>query len=174
MLQPIGSGERCVSIQADISKMEDIDRIYKKIAGDGKALDVLFANAGGGSFAPLGSVTEEQYDATFTTNVKGTLFTVQKSLPHLNDGSSIILKASIASVKGIPGLSVYSAAKAALRSFARVWMMDLLLRPHAKIPKPRYWNCTASFFIAAFSRVTSPDSRLCKAISAAIERPRIR
>jgi NAD(P)-dependent dehydrogenase (short-subunit alcohol dehydrogenase family) len=76
-------GERCVSIQADISKMEDIDRIYKKIAGDGKTLDVLFANAGGGSFAPLGSVTEEQYDATFTTNVKGTLFTVQKSLPHL-------------------------------------------------------------------------------------------
>jgi NAD(P)-dependent dehydrogenase (short-subunit alcohol dehydrogenase family) len=118
-------GERCVSIQADISKMEDIDRIYKKIAGDGKALDVLFANAGGGSFAPLGSVTEEQYDATFTTNVKGTLFTVQKSLPHLNDGSSIILNASIAAVKGIPGLSVYSAAKAALRSFARVWMMDL-------------------------------------------------
>src|SRR4030081_1300784 len=116
-------GERCVSIQADISKMEDIDRIYKKIAGDGKALDVLFANAGGGSFAPLGSITEEQYDATFTTNVKGTLFTVQKSLSHLNDGSSIILNASIASVKGIPGLSVYSAAKAALRSFARVWMM---------------------------------------------------
>jgi NAD(P)-dependent dehydrogenase (short-subunit alcohol dehydrogenase family) len=113
-------GERCVSIQADIFKMEDIDRIYKKIAGDGKALDVLFANAGGGSFAPLGSITEEQYDATFATNVKGTLFTVQKSLPHLNDGSSIILNASIASVKGIPGLSVYSAAKAALRSFARV------------------------------------------------------
>src|SRR5258708_25252867 len=103
-------GQRCVSIQADISKMEDIDRIYKKIAGDGKALDVLFANAGGGSFAPLGSITEEQYDATFTTNVKGTLFTVQKSLPHLNDGSSIILNASIASVKGIPGLSRYSAA----------------------------------------------------------------
>jgi NAD(P)-dependent dehydrogenase (short-subunit alcohol dehydrogenase family) len=118
-------GDRCVSIQADISRMEDIDRIYKKIAGDGKTLDVLFANAGGGSFAPLGSITEEQYDATFTTNVKGTLFTVQKSLPHLNDGSSIILNASIASVKGIPGLSVYSAAKAALRSFARVWMMDL-------------------------------------------------
>src|ERR1700694_5418554 len=112
-------GERCVSIQADISKMEDIDRIYKKIAGDGKALDVLFANAGGGSFAPLGSITEEQYDATFKTNVKGTLFTVQKSLPHLNDGSSIILNASIASVKGIPGLSVYSAAKAALRSLGR-------------------------------------------------------
>src|ERR1700756_3875525 len=110
-------GEQCVSIQADISKMEDIDRIYKKIAGDGKALDVLFANAGGGSFAPLGSITEEQYDATFATNVKGTLFTVQKSLPHLNDGSSIILNASIASVKGIPGLSVYSAAKGALRSF---------------------------------------------------------
>jgi len=118
-------GERCASIQADISEMEDIDRIYKKIAGDGKTLDVLFANAGGGSFAPLGSITEEQYDKTFTTNVKGTLFTVQKSLPHLNDGSSIILNASIASVKGIPGLSVYSAAKAALRSFARVWMMDL-------------------------------------------------
>lgn len=118
-------GERCVSIQADISRMEDIDGIYKRIAGDGKALDVLFANAGGGSFAPLGGITEEQYDSTFTTNVKGTLFTVQRALPHLRDGSSIILNASIAAVKGIPGLSVYSAAKAALRSFARVWMMDL-------------------------------------------------
>src|SRR5258708_32748459 len=104
-------GERCVSIQADISKMEDSERIYKKIAGDGKALDVLFANAGGGSFAPLGSITEEQYDATFTTNVKGTLFTVQKSLPHLNDGSSIILNASLPSLKPLPPFTPYTPPK---------------------------------------------------------------
>src|SRR5258708_38279833 len=78
-------GERCVSIQADISRMEDIDRIYKKIAGDGKALDVLFANAGGGSLAPLGSITKEQYDATITTNRKVTLLTCQKFLTPLHD-----------------------------------------------------------------------------------------
>src|SRR6202022_4183956 len=113
-------GERCVSIQADISKMEDIDRIYKKIAGDGKALDVLFANAGGGSFAPLGSITEEQYDPTFKTNVKGTLFTVQKPPPPPNDGGPITRKPPIASVKAIPGWAVYSAAKVALRSFGGV------------------------------------------------------
>lgn len=118
-------GKHSASIQADISRMEDIDRIYQQIADDGKTLDVLFANAGGGSYAPLGSITEDQYDVTFTTNVKGTLFTVQKSLPHLNDGGSIILNASMASIKGIPGLSVYGATKAALRSFARSWMMDL-------------------------------------------------
>ena len=168
-------GERCVSIQADISKMEDIDRIYKKIAGDGKALDVLFANAGGGSFAPLGSITEEQYDATFTTNVKGTLFTVQKSLPHLNDGSSIILNASIASVKGIPGLSVYSAAKAALRSFARVWMMDLRerrIRVNVISPAPP----THRDFVlqqAPHRRICSDSSRLRPAVyrQAELERP---
>src|SRR3984893_14049874 len=162
-------GERCVSIQADISKMEDIDRIYKKIADDGKALDVLFANAGGGSFAPLGSITEEQYEATFATNVKGTLFTVQKSLPHLNDGSSIILNASIASVKGIPGLSVYSAAKAALRSFARVWMMDLRersicsdssrLRPavyrQAELERPGRLPVLLSFWLARVQHLST-------------------
>src|SRR6202171_3079986 len=116
---------RVKAVRADASILADLDKLFAQIKQEQGRLDILFANAGGGSFAPLGSITEEQYDQTFNTNVKGTLFTVQKSLPHLNDGSSIILNASIASVKGIPGLSVYSAAKAALRSFARVWMMDL-------------------------------------------------
>src|SRR6202140_3358071 len=157
-------GERGGSIQADISKMEDIDRTYKKIAGDGKALDVLFANAGGGSFAPLGSITEEQYDATFTTNVKGTLFTVQKSLPHLNDGSSIILNASIASMKGIPGLSVYSAAKAALRSFPRVWMMDLRerrIRVNVISPRPTGISCRSRLHTGGSAAIRRDSGQRC-------------
>ena len=88
-------------------------------------MDILFANAGAGTFAPIGSITEEDYERTFDANVKGVLFTVQKALRLMNDGGSTILNASIASIKGIPGLSVYSATKAALRSFSRVWMMDL-------------------------------------------------
>jgi len=119
----IGNG--VTAVNADSSKLDDLDEVYSVLQRDHRKLDILFANAGGGTFAPIGNITEEDFDATFDTNVKGVLFTVQKALPHFNDGGSIILNASIAASKGIPGLSVYSASKAALRSFSRVWMMDL-------------------------------------------------
>ena len=88
-------------------------------------IDVLVANAGGGEFAPLGQITEAHYDKTFATNVKGTLFTVQKALPLLSKGSSVILTGSTTSVLGGPAFSVYSATKAAIRNFARSWIQDL-------------------------------------------------
>jgi NAD(P)-dependent dehydrogenase (short-subunit alcohol dehydrogenase family) len=102
-------------------------------------LDIVFANAGGGQFAPLGAITEEQFDKTFNSNVKGLLFTVQKALPLLRDGSSVILNASIVSMKGMAAFSVYSATKAAVRSFARTWTVDLKqrkIRVNALSPGP--------------------------------------
>ena len=99
--------------------------MFAQIKQEKGHLDVVFANAGGGSLAPLGSITEEHYDQTFNLNVKGLLFTVQKALPLIPDGGSIILNASIVSIKGMPAFSVYSATKAAVRSFARSWTSDL-------------------------------------------------
>jgi NAD(P)-dependent dehydrogenase (short-subunit alcohol dehydrogenase family) len=113
------------AIPADVSNLADLDRVYRVIADDGRRLDILLANAGSGTYASLESITEEHYDGIFDTNVKGVLFTVQKALAHFNDGGSIILTASIASIKGIPALSVYNATKAAVRSFARSWILDL-------------------------------------------------
>ena len=112
-------------IRGDVSKLPDLDRIYATIREIKGRLDVLFANAGGGSLAPLGQITEEQFDTTFGTNVRGLLFTVQKALPLMPQGSSIILNASTASIVGTPAFSVYSATKAAVRSFARNWTLDL-------------------------------------------------
>ena len=103
-------------MRADASILADLDKLFAQIKQEQGRLDILFANAGGGSFAPIGSITEEQYDQTFNTNVKGLLFTVQKALPLIPDGGSIILNASIVSVKGTAALSVYSATKAAVRS----------------------------------------------------------
>jgi NAD(P)-dependent dehydrogenase (short-subunit alcohol dehydrogenase family) len=123
-------GANIAGIVADASKLKDLDKVFARISEEKGQLDIVFANAGGGSFAPLGSITEEQYDSTFNTNVKGVLFTVQKSLPLLRDGASIILNASISGVKGFPAFSVYSATKAAVRSFARSWTTDL---KHRKI-----------------------------------------
>jgi NAD(P)-dependent dehydrogenase (short-subunit alcohol dehydrogenase family) len=121
-------GSSVVGIVADASKLNDLDNVFDRISKEKGRLDIVFANAGGGSFLPLGSITEEHYIATFDTNVKGVLFTVQKSLPLLPDGASIILNASTTSVKGLPAFSVYSASKAAVRSFARSWTTDLKLR----------------------------------------------
>ena len=121
-------GRNVTAIQADASKLEDIDRLYSVIEKEKGRLDIVFANAGGGSFAPLGSITEEQYDQTFNTNVKGLLFTVQKALPLLPDGATIVLNASVVSIKGAPAFSVYAATKAAVRSFARGWANDLSAR----------------------------------------------
>jgi NAD(P)-dependent dehydrogenase (short-subunit alcohol dehydrogenase family) len=119
-------GEKQVkAVRADSSNLADLDRLFEQIKKEKGRLDVVFANAGGGELAPLGAITEEHYDKTFNTNVKGLLFTVQKALPLIPDGGSIILNASIVSQKGMPAFSVYSATKAAVRSFARGWTQDL-------------------------------------------------
>ncbi|MGL5835512.1 MAG: SDR family oxidoreductase [Waterburya sp.] len=118
-------GKNVMGIQSDVSNLADLDRLYAAIEQEQGRLDVIFANAGGGEFIPLGSITEEHFDKTFNTNVKGLLFTVQKALPLLPEGASIILNASTASTVGTPAFSVYSATKAAVRSFARNWTLDL-------------------------------------------------
>jgi NAD(P)-dependent dehydrogenase (short-subunit alcohol dehydrogenase family) len=118
-------GETAIGIQGDTSRSADLDRLFARIREKYGRIDVLFANAGAGEFLPLGAITEEHFDATFAVNVKGTLFTVQKALPLMLDGSCVVLNASIASVKGMPAFSVYSATKAAVRSFARGWAVDL-------------------------------------------------
>ena len=112
-------GKNVTAVQGDVSHLADLDRLYATVKQQKGRIDILFANAGGGEFAPLGSITEAHYDKTFNINVKGVLFTVQKALPLLVDGGAIILNASIVSSKGMPAFSVYSATKAALRSFAR-------------------------------------------------------
>ena len=118
-------GTQLKAVRADASSLSDLDRLFEQIKQEKGRLDIVFANAGGGSFAPIGSITEELYQQTFDTNVKGVLFTVQKALPLVPDGGSIILNASIAGIKGMPAFSVYSATKAAVRSFARTWTTDL-------------------------------------------------
>jgi NAD(P)-dependent dehydrogenase (short-subunit alcohol dehydrogenase family) len=118
-------GGNASGIQADSAKMADLDRPCSQVKADAGRIDILFANAGGGSNLPLGSITEEQYDDTFGRNVKGVLFTVQKALPLLVDGASVILTGSTASIVAMPAFSVYGASKAALRSLARHWTLDL-------------------------------------------------
>jgi NAD(P)-dependent dehydrogenase (short-subunit alcohol dehydrogenase family) len=118
-------GPRAVAFLADSANLGDLDRLYELINREAGRIDILFANAGGGSSLPLGSITEEQYDDTFSRNVKGVLFTVQKALPLLVDGASVILTGSTASIVGMAAFSVYGASKAAVRSFARHWALDL-------------------------------------------------
>jgi NAD(P)-dependent dehydrogenase (short-subunit alcohol dehydrogenase family) len=116
------------AVPGDVSKPADLDRLFAQIKREKGRLDVLFANAGVAKFAPLGTITEEFYDSIFDINVKGLLFTVQKALPLMPDGASIILNASIVGSKGLPANSVYAATKAAVRSFARTWTTDLKAR----------------------------------------------
>ena len=118
-------GKNVTGVQADSSKLDDLDRLYATVKKEKGRIDVLFASAGSGELGPLGSITEEQFDKTFGLNVRGTLFTVQKALPLFSDGGSIILNGSIAGVKGFAGAGVYSASKAAVRSFARTWTVEL-------------------------------------------------
>ena len=118
-------GSNVTAVQADAAKLDDLDRLYAQIKKEKGRVDIVFANAGGGEFAPLGSITEEHFDKTFNVNVKGLLFTVQKALPLMPNGGAVLLNASIVSIKGMPAFSVYSATKAAVRSFARSWTMDL-------------------------------------------------
>jgi NAD(P)-dependent dehydrogenase (short-subunit alcohol dehydrogenase family) len=113
------------AIQADSAKNADLDRLYAEVKESAGKIDILFANAGGGSRAALGRITEEHFDDIFSRNVKGVLFTVQKALPLLVDGASVILTGSTVGTIGTPALSVYSASKAAVRNFARSWTMDL-------------------------------------------------
>jgi NAD(P)-dependent dehydrogenase (short-subunit alcohol dehydrogenase family) len=117
-------GGDVTGVQGDVTKLADLDRLYEAVKSKGR-IDVVFANAGVAEFAPLGNITEEHFDRLFDINVKGTLFTVQKALPLMNDGGSIIINGSVASVKGTPAFGVYGATKAALRSFVRTWTMDL-------------------------------------------------
>jgi NAD(P)-dependent dehydrogenase (short-subunit alcohol dehydrogenase family) len=118
-------GGQVKAVRADSSSLTDLDKLFAQIKQEKGRLDIVFANAGGGSFAPLGTITEDHYNQIFDTNVKGVLFTVQGALPLIPDGGSIILNASVASVKGLGAFSVYSATKAAVRSFARGWTTDL-------------------------------------------------
>jgi NAD(P)-dependent dehydrogenase (short-subunit alcohol dehydrogenase family) len=117
-------GSNVTGVQGDVANLADLDRLYETVKAKGN-IDIVFANAGYGEFAPLGKITEEHFDKLFNTNVKGTLFTVQKALPLLNDGGSIILTGSVGSVKGTPAFWVYGATKAAIRNFVRAWTLEL-------------------------------------------------
>ena len=118
-------GDNVAGIQGDVANMADLDRLYENIGRAKGRIDVLVANAGVGEFAAFGKATEEHFDKLFDINVKGTFFTVQKALPLLVEGGSVILIGSVASVKGTSSFGVYGATKAALRSFARTWTTDL-------------------------------------------------
>src|SRR6266487_2571746 len=132
-------GKNVTGVQGDVSNPGDLDRLFAQVKREKGKLDVVFANAGVAKYAPLGKITEAFFDSIFDINVKGVLFTVQKALPLLPDGASIILNASIVASKGFAANSVYSATKAAIRSFARTWTMDLRdrrIRVNAVSPGP--------------------------------------
>ena len=118
-------GGRITGVRGDMANLSDIDRLYDAVQQKHAQIDVVYANAGGGEFAPLGAISEAHYQSTFDTNVKGVLFTVQKALPLLRDGAAIVLTGSTAGSSGTPAFSVYGATKAAIRSFARNWILDL-------------------------------------------------
>ena len=118
-------GGNVTGIQGDVANLDDLDRLYENVNATGRRIDIVFANAGIAEFAALGDVTEAHFDKLFSTNVKGVLFTVQKALPFLNDGGSIILTGSVASAKGTPAFWVYGATKAAIRNFVRGWTVEL-------------------------------------------------
>ncbi|ROO87778.1 NAD(P)-dependent dehydrogenase (short-subunit alcohol dehydrogenase family) [Actinocorallia herbida] len=132
-------GDRGRGVRGDISRAEDLEEIFARIREHGRGLDVLFANAGGGSFAALPDVTPEHFDRTFSINVRGTLFTVQKSLELLNPGASVVLAGSTAATSGTAAFGVYAASKAAIRSFARTWAVELAgrgIRVNTIVPGP--------------------------------------
>lgn len=120
-----GIGRNVTGVKGDVSNLGDLDRLFAQIKGARGKLDIVFANAGVARYAPLGSITEDLFDSIFDINVKGLLFTVQKALPLMPDGAAIVLNASIVASKGLSANSVYSATKAAVRSFARTWTTDL-------------------------------------------------
>ena len=132
-------GDAAIGIRGDVSNLADLDYVFTQIAEKAGHLDIVFANAGGGDMLPLGAITEEQFDRIFSINVKGLLFTVQKALPLLKDGGSVILMSSTAATSGFENFSVYGASKAAVRAFARSWILDLKprsIRVNAISPGP--------------------------------------
>jgi NAD(P)-dependent dehydrogenase (short-subunit alcohol dehydrogenase family) len=132
-------GDRAQGVQGDISNPADLDVLATAIGAHGNGLDIVFANAGGGDFATLADVTVEHYRATFDRNVGGTVFTVQKVLPLLNDGASIVLAGSTAASEGVPAFGMYAASKAAIRSLGRTWAAELAdrkIRVNTIIPGP--------------------------------------
>ena len=132
-------GENSRGVRSDVSRPEDLDEVFRVIEEHGRGLDVIFANAGGGSFATLDQVTADHFDEIFSTNVRGTLFTVKKSLPLLNAKASVILAGSTAATSGTPAFGVYAASKAAIRSFARTWAGELAprgVRVNVIVPGP--------------------------------------
>ncbi|CAM5506686.1 oxidoreductase [Streptomyces xanthochromogenes] len=132
-------GGHAIGIQGDVSQLGDLDRLFAEIAERGGRLDIVVANAGVGDFGPLGAITEEEYERTTSVNLKGTVFTVQKALPLLSAGASVVLLSSSAALRGVPGLGVYAATKAAIRSLARTWAAELAgrgIRVNALVPGP--------------------------------------
>jgi NAD(P)-dependent dehydrogenase (short-subunit alcohol dehydrogenase family) len=118
-------GRNVTGVRGDAANLDDLDRLFETVKREKGKIDILYASAGWGEAVPLGEITEQHFDTIFDLNVRGTLFTVQKALPMFNDGGSIFMTGSVASVKGFPGFSVYAASKAALRSFARTWLNEL-------------------------------------------------
>ena len=146
-------GRNVTGVQGDAADLKHLDHLYETVKKEQGHVDILFASAGQSAAAPLGSISEEQFDTLFNLNVRGTLFTAQKALPLFRDGGSIILNTSIAGIKGLPGRTVYGASKAAVRSFARVWaneLKDRRIRVNALSPGP--------IETAAFQKL-SPEAR---------------
>jgi NAD(P)-dependent dehydrogenase (short-subunit alcohol dehydrogenase family) len=151
-------GNHVTAVQGDVAKLSDLDRLYETVKATGRRIDVVFANAGIGEFLALGKITEEHFDKLFSTNVKGALFTVQKALPLLNDGASIILTGSVGSVKGTPGFWVYGATKAAIRNFVRAWTVELKdrrIRSNVLSPGPTDTPLAAGAPADAIARIVS-------------------
>jgi NAD(P)-dependent dehydrogenase (short-subunit alcohol dehydrogenase family) len=118
-------GRNVTGVRGDAANLDDLDRLFETVKREKGKIDILYASAGWGEATPLGEITEQHFDKIFDLNTRGTLFTVQKALPLLNDGGSIFMTGSVASIKGFPGFGVYAASKAALRSFARTWLNEL-------------------------------------------------
>jgi NAD(P)-dependent dehydrogenase (short-subunit alcohol dehydrogenase family) len=143
-VEAVGGNAR--GIQGDVASLPDLDRLFEVVKTEKGRIDILYANAGAGGGSPLAEVSEKHFDAIVGTNMRGTLFTVQKALPLLTDGASIILQGSIAGSRGRPGRSVYNASKAALRSFARTWALELKgrnIRVNLLVPGPTATNALA-------------------------------
>ncbi len=151
-------GKNVTPVQADVTKTNDLDRVYQTVKQICGHLDVVVANAGRGAFSPITEITEELVDEVFDLNLKAVLFTVQKALPLMRDGGSIIITSSIAGVKGFPGRTAYAAAKAGLRAFARVWtteLKDRKIRSNLLIPGPVNTPQTARLPREAINQVVS-------------------
>ena len=151
-------GDNVTGVQGDVSKLADLDRLYETVKAEGKRIDIVFANAGLGEFAALGAITEAHFDKLFDINVKGALFTVQKALPLMNDGGSIVLTGSVASLKGTAAFWVYGATKAAIRNFVRGWTVELKdrrIRSNVLSPGPTETPLVAHSPPEAIARIAS-------------------